>query len=430
MESPNHNWTRRWAELQPHPEQLRLWNDQTRFKIVPAGRRSGKTELAKRRLAEHLFRKTWHGMPGRYFAAAPTRSQAKRIWWTDLKAMIRPEWRAYTSESELFIRVRNGAELWVVGLEKAERIEGTPWDGGVIDELANCKPGIWDANIRPALSDRRGWCWLIGVPDMQSPGQVEYERLYTMAVAGSDPEWAAFRWPSADILPPDEIESARRRLDPRVFEQEYGGAFVLASGRAFPDFDAAAHVKPCPYDPALPLCWSLDFNIDPMCSGVIQHHKGIVRVIDELSLPDTQTDVACTAFLERAQKNGWRLDNLAIYGDASGDARDSTSGTTDWVIVRNRLRNIPGLRFKVPACNPPIKDTINAVNAKLKNAAGVVSLFIDPACEGLIDDMKSALWPSDLEPQHRVAWLRYFVEREYPVVIDQAGEDNRIALAS
>src|ERR1700722_4764891 len=66
---PNHNWTRRWVELRPHAEQLRLWHNQARFKLVPAGRRSGKTELAKRRLVEHLFRRTWHGLPGCYFAA-------------------------------------------------------------------------------------------------------------------------------------------------------------------------------------------------------------------------------------------------------------------------------------------------------------------------------------------------------------------------
>ena len=74
--TPNHKFTRRWTSLRDHCEQLRLWNDPSRFKIVPAGRRSGKTELAKRRLVESLFRKTWHGSPGRFFAAAPTRDQA------------------------------------------------------------------------------------------------------------------------------------------------------------------------------------------------------------------------------------------------------------------------------------------------------------------------------------------------------------------
>jgi hypothetical protein len=35
--------TARWTPLKPHPEQLRLINSTARFKVVPAGRRSGKT---------------------------------------------------------------------------------------------------------------------------------------------------------------------------------------------------------------------------------------------------------------------------------------------------------------------------------------------------------------------------------------------------
>jgi hypothetical protein len=323
-----------------------------------------------------------------------------------------------TSESELWIRTKR-AELWVVGLDKPDRIEGTPWDGGVVDELASCKPGIWDAHIRPALADRRGWAWLIGVPDMDAPGQVDYEQMVLIAQSGGDPEWECFAWPSADILPADEIESARRRTDPRIFDQEYLGKFMLAGGRAFPDFDAAIHVRDdiAAYDPALPLCWSLDFNVNPMCSGVIQHHRGQVRVIDEIVIPDTVTDVACTAFLERAGQRGWDTKNLTIYGDASGNARRSStqqSGYTDWIIVQNHMRAI-GAKLKVPAQNPAIPDTRNAVNAKLKSADGAVNLYIASHCKQLLNDFRTLLWPSDLSEGHCMAWLRYFTEWEYPV---------------
>jgi hypothetical protein len=286
--TPNRPWTRRWMTLRDHPEQLRLWCDPARFKIVSAGRRSGKTELAKRKLIVRLFSKTWHGHPGRYFAAAPTRDQAKRIWWQDLNDLLRPKWKSVVSASELKIRLTNGAELCVIGLDKPMRMEGVSWDGGVIDEYADCKPGTFDAHIRPALADRQGWLWLIGVPDMDGPAQVEYEKFYHIAVSGEDPEWAAFHWASADILPPEEIASAKRRMDPRLFEQEMLGKFILAGGRAFADFDAKVHVKDVPYDAELPICWSLDFNINPMCSGIIQHKNGIINVLDELVLPEAK----------------------------------------------------------------------------------------------------------------------------------------------
>jgi hypothetical protein len=396
--------------------------------VIPSGRRSGKTELAKRRLIEHLCRPTRHGQPGRYFAAAPTYDQAKRIFWDDLKSLIPKSWIRTKNETELRIVTNEGAQLWVQGLDVPQRIEGSPWDGCVIDELANCKPGIWDKHIRPALADRIGWAWLIGVPDMDAPGQTEYENLVNLARSGLDPEWAYFCWPSADILPPEELESARRRLDPRIFQQEYLGQFVVARGKAFIDFDWATHVKPVPYDPALPICWALDFNIDPMCSGVIQHHKGQVRVIDELCLPDTDTQAACDEFVDRANKQKWNLRGLTIFGDATGNARDSTSGVSDWFLVANRLRNLQPI-MRVPRANPHVKDSINALRARLKTADGSIGLIVDPRCERLIHDLRSALWPGNLDAHHALAWLRYFVAAEYPIKLENNFQLGTIGLS-
>jgi hypothetical protein len=428
--TPDHNWTARWTPLRPHAEQLRLWQSKARFKIVPAGRRSGKTELAKRRLVHSLFLKDKYKTPPRFFAAAPTRDQAKRIWWQDLCDLIRPEWKANVSASELKITVGNGAELIVLGMDRPQRMEGISWDGGVIDEYADCRKGTFDAHIRPALADRAGWLWMIGVPDMEGPAQVEYEQLYNLAIRGEDPEWAAFHWASADILPEEEIASAKRRMDPRLFEQEMLGKFILAGGRAFPDFSSDLHVKPCEYDPALPICWSLDFNINPMCSGVIQHKDGVVRVLDELVLPDTKTDVAVTAFLDRAAERGWNLQRMQVYGDATGNCRDSTSGKSDWVIVRNRLAHLSA-RFNIPRANPAIKETINAINAKLQSADETVSFAVSPTSHQLIADFRNALWPSPtmMHEEHSLAWLRYFVHREYPIRLDRKQATGTIGFA-
>jgi hypothetical protein len=428
--TPNHRWTARWTPLRPHPEQLRLWQSKARFKIIPAGRRSGKTELAKRRLIHCMFLVAKYKTPPRFFAAAPTRDQAKRIWWQDLCDLLKPDWIASANASELKIKLKNGAELIVLGMERPQRMEGVSWDGGVIDEYADCKKGTFDAHIRPSLTDRRGWLWLIGVPDVEGPAQVEYEEFYNVASTGRDDEWAAFHWASADILPPDEIASARRRMDPRLFEQEMMGKFILAGGRAFPDFSVDVHVQPAAYDPGLPICWSLDFNINPMCSGVMQHKDGKIVVLEELVLPDTKTDTAVETFLQRAAQRGWDLKHLHVYGDATGNARDSTSGTSDWIIVQNLLKDLKP-KMCVPRSNPAIKETINAINAKLKSADDTVSLRVDPGCGQLISDFKNALWPSPnhLHDAHSLAWLRYFVHREFPIRLERTRSRGTIGFA-
>ena len=53
------------------------------------------------------------------------------------------------------------------------------------------------------------------------------------------------------------------------------------------------------YSPDAPIWWALDFNINPMCSVVGQTIQGIVRVLDELVLPNSNTDAACEEFLAR-----------------------------------------------------------------------------------------------------------------------------------
>lgn len=283
----------------------------------------------------------------------------------------------------------------------------------------NCKEKAWQANILPALSDRNAWVWLIGVPDFDSPGQVQYKKIVD-AIKSGDPDykdWACFSWPSKDIVDPKEIADRMRTMDPLLFAQEYGGDFVLAGGLAFSSFDLKLHVNGAEavYDHNLPICISWDFNVNPFCFGVLQHDKkkGVrPRVIHEFRLADSDTNVACNAFLEWYEKLPYKPPSLHIYGDASGNARDSTSGQTDWAIIQKALKNLQP-KFNIPSANPPVKDTVNAVRARLKNAAGEIGLVITPQATRLISDLQEALWPDDLMEQHSLAWLRYFVSQEY-----------------
>ena len=119
----------RWYALKDHAVQLALVAavpSGVRFPLVPAGRRSGKTERFKRFLVKQANK-----VPGPYFAAAPTHDQAKKIFWDDLKAFslcaMHPR---RPSESERIIYLPNGSEIHVIGLDKPQRIEGVPWKGG------------------------------------------------------------------------------------------------------------------------------------------------------------------------------------------------------------------------------------------------------------------------------------------------------------
>lgn len=85
--------------------------------MLPCGRRSGKSEIARRKLIlSALDPDTGYDDPN-YFAAAPTRDQAKRIYWRDLKALLPEMLVGKVSESEMLIRLVNGASVYVIGMD-------------------------------------------------------------------------------------------------------------------------------------------------------------------------------------------------------------------------------------------------------------------------------------------------------------------------
>ena len=375
--------TPRWYPLKPHPEQIRLITSPARFKVVPAGRRSGKSERAKRNLIIQALNESAQGRWGdyRYFAAAPTRDQAKAIFWNDLKALVpKGLLGSRIRESDLTIQLVTGAEIVVVGLDRPQRIEGRSWNGGVIDEIANVRPGAWGENIRPALSDRQGWCWLIGVPE----GRGSYYEMYKHAISGEDPEWAGFHWVSADILPPDEIESARRTLDPLVFQQEMEASFVTFSGRVYHAFDARTHCEKLEYDPTLPLILTFDFNSTPGSACIIQEQllpngQSGTAVLADIHIPRHSTTPAICRKI--AEQWGHHKGAVVCYGDATGGAQGSARVQgSDWQLIRNELAPVFGrnLAFRVPAANPRERVRVNAVNSRLKSADGTIRLMVDP----------------------------------------------------
>jgi hypothetical protein len=372
--------TDRWTLLDPHAEQLRLIRSPARFCVVAAGRRSGKTERGKRK----LVRCALEGLSGvalpTFAAAAPTRDQAKRIFWQDLKALSPREWVESVSESELTIRYRSGSQLMVVGLDRPQRIEGVPLDGIVVDEIAEVKRESWEQSIRPALSTKGrppGWAWFTGRPK----GRGLFYELYSRA--GTREGWESFTWTSATVVDQAEIEQARADLDPLTFAQEYEAQWVSFEGLAYYPWNPRDHLRRLTYDPARPLIVCLDFNVDPGTAVVCQEQfvDGETRtcVIGEVHIPkNSNTPAVCRRLVADWGKHAG---DLYLYGDPAGGARHtSQTEGTDWDLARQVLRPAFGdrLRWRVGKKAPYVRDRLNAVNSRLKSTAGVVRLLVDP----------------------------------------------------
>jgi hypothetical protein len=80
----------------------------------------------------------------------------------------------------------------------------------------------WSEIVRPMLSDRGGWCTIIGTPKCRN----EFFRIYEEALADPD-RWFSLKLKASEsgILPEHELADLRHmyRETPEAYEQEYAG---------------------------------------------------------------------------------------------------------------------------------------------------------------------------------------------------------------
>lgn len=404
-----------------HAEQQRLWSERKskRFQVVAAGRRSGKTELSKRKIVEAACDPpNEHAM---YFCGAPTYAQVKRIYWDDMVSMLAPI-TLEVNKTDLTIRTVLGSSVTLIGLDKPERVEGVPWSGCIVTEAANIKPEAWASNILPALDTPGiyGWATLEGVPE----GRNWYHDLVKAVQAGEyGDNWGYYHWISADILPPEIIEQAKRNLDELTYEQEYEASFVNFAGSCYYGW-SEANIRPMAYDYGMPLHLCFDFNVSPGVAIAIQQHDDGDYVVDEIHIPrNSNTELVCNRLIDAF---GAHEHPIYLYGDATGEAR-RTSGLygSDWHIIKNMLTDgIPGARIipRVPPSNPRERARVNAVNSRLKDGCGDRHFYVDPHCvntvrdfEGVQVDDDGRINKKDRGLSHITDAIGYYLHTLYPI---------------
>jgi hypothetical protein len=371
--------------------QMKVFTCEKRFRVLVAGRRFGKTYLALLELLRAACaanRMVWY--------VAPTYKQGKRIAWNRLKQLTRPYWAARPNETDLNITLQWGSVIALRGADQYDSLRGEGLDFVVLDEYASMHPACWTEVLRPALSDRVGGALFIGTPQGFNHFYERYDRAQTQA------DWAAFQFTTEQggNVSTEELANAARELDERCYRQEFQASFEnLGQGRAYYAFERSGNVLECRYHPGVPLIWSVDFNVNPMCSILAQRVGEMVYVLEEVVLPDSNTPAACEVFLHRTQ-HLWETEPITvqIYGDATGDSRTTAASRTDWKIIRdffNMRKAALGASIRVGSSNPPVKDRINCVNARLCNSLRERRLLIDPRCRQLIRDLEQVAWKTD-----------------------------------
>ncbi len=194
--------------------------DNHRWGVIVCHRRMGKTVMA----INHLLRAAimcQHPNP-RYAYLAPTYRQAKAVAWDYLKQFAGNIPEVKFHETELRCDLPNGARINLLGAENPDSLRGIYLDGCFMDEVADMPESVFPEVIRPALSDRKGWCFFVGTPK----GQNAFYTLYENAVISGDWYTAVHRASDTDILDGGELNSARETMTADQYAQEYECSWV------------------------------------------------------------------------------------------------------------------------------------------------------------------------------------------------------------
>ena len=208
------------------PWQQEVWDSKARFKVVAAGRRTGKSRLAAYLLIFYALQVK----SGHVFYVAPTQGQARDIMWQNLLEIGHPVIKG-SHINNLQVTLINGATVSLKGADRPETMRGVSLKFLVMDEYADMKSSVWEQILRPALADQKGTALFIGTP----MGRNHFYDLYKYAELKEDSEYECWHFTSYDnpLLDPSEIDAAKKSMSSYAFRQEFMASFEAQGSDIF-----------------------------------------------------------------------------------------------------------------------------------------------------------------------------------------------------
>lgn len=220
------------SEYKPRDVFLPLHNRSSRWTVIVAHRRAGKTVSM---CADLVIGALETALPKPQFAyMAPQRDQAKRTAWGYLKDLTREFWSKPPNESELKITINNGhggeSTIYVAGADNYDALRGMYFDGVVLDEVGQIRPSAWYKVLRPALSDRLGWAIFAGTPagknmfwNLREEARINKGTHLLLELPAS----------KTGIIHPDELRDAKAQMTEDAYLVEYECSFDAAVPGAY-----------------------------------------------------------------------------------------------------------------------------------------------------------------------------------------------------
>lgn len=207
-----------------------MHNDPSRFKVLSAGRRWGKTRLGVNECVDVAAKgkRAWWVSPS---------YKTSEVGWRPLRQLARKIPGAEIRLADRQVNFPGGGFVAVRSADNPDSLRGEGLDFVVMDECAFMQKEAWTEAMRPALSDRQGKALFISTPK----GQNWFWEVYQNGLR-NEPGWASFTYPTVNnpYIEPSEVDAARRDLPEIIYRQEYLAEFINSDGGVFRRVQEAA----------------------------------------------------------------------------------------------------------------------------------------------------------------------------------------------
>lgn len=208
-----------------------------RFNVVCCGRRWGKTLLG----TDRLINAALQGQPVAW--CSPSYKMLTEVWRSVRNTLVAIATSVQQQQHRIELLTGGLMEMW--SLDNADAIRGRKYRLVVIDEAAMVRDlgGVWNAVIRPTLTDLRGGAWLLSTPKGRNFFWECYQRGQV-----ADGDWASWQMPTSvnPHIDPAEVQAMRESLPEMVARQEIDAEPVTDGGGVFRNVYDCAVAEPQP----------------------------------------------------------------------------------------------------------------------------------------------------------------------------------------
>lgn len=169
-------------------------------------------------------------------------------------------------------------------------------------------------------------------------------------------------------------------------------AINTAGNKFYHGFELRDHTGPVEYDLAMPVHVSFDQNVVPYITATLWQVQPTsdgyrLQAFDEFTLahPRNTTMALCVAIREKYQS---KAPQMFLYGDASGNRRDTRSSETDYTIARRELRQfLTNSSDRTERRNPPVLRRRDFINEIFQGKQPGLEIRIGAHLSKTIDDL-------------------------------------------